>query len=56
MLADTALVAIGDATAGSGTPSASQKETQHIPTSTARLDASTTPEAHTSHATCAEIT
>ena len=48
MLADSAMVAIGNETAGSGTPCASQKETHLISTSTARLSASPTPEAHTS--------
>ena len=48
MLADSAMVAIGNETAGSGTPCASQKETHLIPTSTARLGTSTTSEAHTS--------
>lgn len=48
MLADSAMVAIGNETAGSGTRCASQKETNLIPTSTARLGTSTTPEAHTS--------
>lgn len=46
MLANSAMVAIGNETAGWGTPCASQKETHLI--STARLGASTTPEAHTS--------
>ena len=48
MLADSAMVAIGNETAGSGKPCASQKETHVISTSTAGLGASTTPEAHTS--------
>jgi len=48
MLADSAMVAIGNETAGSGTPCASQKEAHLISTSTARLGASTTPEADTS--------
>lgn len=48
MLADSAMVAIGNETAGSGTRCASQKETNLIPTSIARLGTSTTPEAHTS--------
>ena len=42
------MVAIGDETTGSGTPCASQKETHLISTSTARLSASPTPEAHAS--------
>lgn len=46
MLADSAMVAIGNETAGSETPCASQKETHLISTSTARLGASTTPETH----------
>ena len=41
------MVAIGNETAGSGTPCASKKET-HLSTSTARLGASTTSEAHPS--------
>jgi len=48
MLADSAMVAIGNETAGAGTPCASQKETHLISTSTARLGASTAPEARTS--------
>ena len=48
MLADATLVAIGNETAGSGTPYASKKETHLISTSTARLGASTTSEAHPS--------
>ena len=48
MLADSAMVAIGNETADSGKPCASQKETHVISTSTAGLGASTTPEAHTS--------
>ncbi|CAH3155483.1 unnamed protein product, partial [Pocillopora meandrina] len=48
MLADSAMVAIGNETAGSGKPCASHKETHVISTSTAGLGASTTPEAHTS--------
>ena len=46
MLADSAMVAIGNETAGSETPCASQKETHLISTSTARIGASTTPETH----------
>ena len=46
MQADSAMVAIGNATAGSETPCASQKETHLISTSTARLGASTTSENH----------
>ena len=46
MLADSAMVAIGNETAGSKTPCFSQKETHFISTSTARLGASTTPETH----------
>ena len=46
MLAESAMVAIGNETAGSETPCASQKETHLISTSTARLGASTTPETH----------
>ena len=46
MLADPAMVAIGNETAGSETPFASQKETNLISTSTGRLGASTTPETH----------
>ena len=42
------MVAIGNETAGSGTPCASQKETHLISASTARIGASTAPEAHTS--------
>ena len=42
------MVAISNATAGSGTPCASKKETHLISTSTARLGASTTSEAHPS--------
>ena len=41
-------MAIGNETAGSGTPCASKKETHLISTSTARLGASTTSEAHPS--------
>ena len=48
MLADSAMVAIGNETAGFGKPCASQKETHVISTSTAGRGASTTPEAHTS--------
>lgn len=48
MLANSAMVAIGDETAGSGTPCAPQEETHLISTSTARLGASTISEAHTS--------
>ncbi|PFX23227.1 hypothetical protein AWC38_SpisGene12243 [Stylophora pistillata] len=48
VLANSAMVAIGDETAGSGTPCAPQKETHLISISTARLGASTTSEAHTS--------
>ncbi|XP_022789131.1 uncharacterized protein LOC111328861 [Stylophora pistillata] len=48
VLANSAMVAIGDETAGSGTPCAPQKETHLISTSTARLGASTTSEARTS--------
>ena len=48
MLADSAMVAIGNETAGSGAPCASQKETHVVSTSTASLGASTTSEAHTS--------
>lgn len=42
------MVAIGDETAGSGTPCAPQTETHLISTATARLGASTSSEAHTS--------
>lgn len=48
VLANSAMVAIGDETVGSGTPCASQEETHLISTSTARLGASTISEAHTS--------
>ena len=48
MLADSAMVAIGNETAGSRTPCASQRETHLISASTARIGASTAPEAHTS--------
>ena len=48
MLADSAMVAIGNETAGSETPCASQKETHLISVSTARIGASIAPEAHTS--------
>ena len=46
MLADSAMVAIGNETDGSESPCASQKETHLISTSTARLGASTTAETH----------
>ena len=42
------MAAVGNETAGSGAPCASQKETHLVSTSTARLGASTTSEAHTS--------
>ena len=47
----TPAMAIGNETAGVGTPCASQRETRLISTSTARLGASITPEAHTSEGT-----
>ncbi|PFX20474.1 hypothetical protein AWC38_SpisGene15072 [Stylophora pistillata] len=48
VLANSAMVAIGDETPGSGNPCAPQREKHLISTSTARLGASTTSEAHTS--------